>query len=239
VNGQTVPPDGLGQLNRFETQGLEQVDLALVLAVDVSHSVNEERFLLQKQGYAAAFRDPDVIYAVLHGGRHGRIAICMFYWSGKSFQEDVIGWRVLSTPEEVIVFADAIEATTRPAVQSNTIISGAIQHSINLFIDMDYDAARRVIDVSGDGMDNGEPSALRIARIRALKHNIVINGLPIEPTVGEDMPRQVSLNPSRYVAYHYETRVIAGEGSFMVEAKGYGDFARAVRDKLILEIAQQ
>jgi len=198
------------------------VDLQLALAVDASGSVNAARFELQKEGYVAAFRDPQVLKAIT-SGMVGAIAVCMYQWTGPRMQQVVADWARIDGPASALAFAALIEDTPRRLHGGGTSVSGAIDYGARLFPGSGYRSQRRVIDVSGDGANtSGRLAAL--ARDEAVAAGVVINGLPIlavEPDLDE----------------HYRREVIGGPGSFLVPAKSFEVFAEAVRRKLILEIA--
>ena len=199
------------------------VDLQLVLAVDATASVNPQRFELQKQGYAAAFRNPQVIKAIMSGGEQS-IAVTMFQWNGHFVQEQVIPWMVVKDEASAHAVADAIAHSRRLLFGgTGTSISGAIEHGVSLLTQSPYRSQRRTIDISGDGFDNtGRP--ITPARDAAVKAGIGINGLPIvawEPTLDQ----------------YYYSYVIGGPGAFMIPVANYENFAEAIVKKLILEIA--
>ena len=200
------------------------VDLALVLAVDASGSVNAERFELQKHGYAAAFRNPRVIDAIAAGAQHA-IAVSMVQWTGPSLHVQVVGWTLVSDRPSAEALANAIDAVPRRLFGGGTSLSGAIDEGAALLAASPYRAARRVIDVSGDGSNNrGRPA--EDARDDAVRVGIVINGLPIawiEPDL---------------VAY-YRANVIGGPGAFVIGIESYDNFADAILNKLVTEIAGQ
>jgi hypothetical protein len=198
------------------------VDLALVLAVDASGSVSEARFELQKQGYAAAFRDPRVLAAIRATSTQS-IAVTMFQWTGPRLQIQVVPWLPIKDAASAEALAAAIEAAPRRLFGGGTSISGAIDYARALLAQAPDEPARRVIDVSGDGSNNsGRPVTL--ARDEAVRAGIGINGLPIL-TVEPDLDR------------YYRDFVIGGPGAFMVPATSYGTFAQAIIKKLINEIA--
>lgn len=198
------------------------VDLALVLAVDASGSVDRVRFELQKQGYVAAFRHPRVIGAI-QSGPNGSVAVIVMQWTGPALQVVAVPWTKISDAASANAFADAVAAAPRALFGGGTSISGAIDTSMALLFDNPYRAARRVIDVSGDGANNrGRPAAL--ARDDAVRRGVGINGLPI-----------LSLEPD--LDRYYEQNVIGGPGAFMIAAKSYETFADAILKKLIAEIA--
>ena len=198
------------------------VDLQLVLAIDVSGSVNQTRYELQRLGYAEAFRAAEVLAAIRSGPRRV-ISVTLTQWTGPGQQEQVLAWRRLGDEADVKAFASEIDAMPRKLFSGGTSISGAIDHAVKLLQSGPDQGARRVIDVSGDGRNNrGRPS--EAARDEAVKAGVVINGLPI-----------MALEPD--LDQVYRDAVIGGDGSFMVVAESYYTFAAAVRRKLIQEIA--
>jgi hypothetical protein len=211
------------------------VDLQLVLAVDVSGSVSDERFRLQQQGYAQAFRNWRVLEAIRSGSAQA-IAVTMTQWTGPAQQAQVVPWMVITDETSILAFADAIERTTRQLYGGGTSISGAIDHAVTLFpgesgangssrggIGGAFKGGRLVVDISGDGANNrGRPSAE--ARDEAVAKGITINGLPI-----------LALEPG--LDHYYQTNVIGGPNAFIVVAESYESFAEAVVRKLITEIA--
>jgi hypothetical protein len=200
----------------------QQVDLALVLAVDASGSVDQVRFELQKQGYVAAFRHPRVIGAV-QSGPAGAIAVIMMQWTGPALQVTAVPWTKISDAASANAFADAIAGAPRTLFSGGTSISGAIDTSMGLLFDNPYRAARRVIDISGDGANNrGRP--VNQARDEAIARGVGIHGLPI-----------LAIEPN--LDSYYKDNVIGGPGAFMIAAKDYGTFADAILKKLIAEIA--
>ena len=203
-------------------QAQTAVDLALVLAVDASGSVDQRRFDLQQRGYAAAFRSPRVLKAI-RSGETQAIAVTMVQWTGPVLQNQVIGWTVVNDETSAEAFAAAIATTPRQLHGGGTSISGAIDYARLLLIQAPFAATRRVIDISGDGTNNrGRP--VTQARDDAVKDGIGINGLPI-----------LALEP--WLDSYYFDNVIGGPGAFMIPAESYEHFADAVLKKLILEIA--
>jgi Protein of unknown function (DUF1194) len=198
------------------------VDLQLVLAVDVSGSVNETRFELQKRGYVAAFRNPRLLQAIQSGSSQ-RIAVTMLQWTGPVLQVQVVPWRVISGEASMHALADAIEAVPRQLFGGGTSISGAIDYALSLFATAESTGGRRVIDISGDGVNNrGRP--VSEARDDAVKAGVSINGLPI-----------LALDPD--LDHYYLHNVIGGANAFVVAAGSYETFAEAIRKKLVTEIA--
>jgi hypothetical protein len=198
------------------------VDLQLVLAVDVSGSVDQVRFELQKRGYVAAFRHARVLQAIRSGPRQA-IAATMVQWTGPALQVQVAGWTRVGDEESASAFAAAVEGAPRQLFSGGTSISGAIDHAATLFPGSPFRATRRVIDVSGDGANNRGRSVTR-ARDEAVAAGIVINGLPI-----------LALEPD--LDRYYYDNVIGGPGAFVVVARNYDTFADAILKKLVTEIA--
>lgn len=200
----------------------QPVDLALVLAVDASGSVNTARFELQKQGYVAALGNPRVL-AAIRGGPLGAVAITMTQWTGPAMQEHVVGWMRVHDAASLQAVAQAVAAAPRQLFSGGTSLSGAIDHAAGLFERLPFEPTRRVIDISGDGANNrGRPAA--DARDEAVAQGITINGLPI-----------LSLEPG--LDEHYRSEVIGGPGAFLIATSNYETFARAILQKLISEIA--
>jgi hypothetical protein len=198
------------------------VDLQLVLAVDVSGSVTEERFLLQQRGYAAAFRNARLLEAIKSGKNQG-IAVTMTHWTGATQQTQVVSWTLVKDEDSMLAFADAIERATRQMFSGGTSISGAIDHAMALFTESGFASARRVIDISGDGANNrGRPPAE--ARDDAVRAGVSINGLPI-----------LALEPN--LDQYYWDNVVGGPNAFVVVATSYETFAEAVVKKLITEVS--
>ena len=206
------------------------VDLELVLAVDISGSVDEVEALLQREGYIAALRHPQVIEAI-QGGMFGRIAVIYVEWAGDHYQRTMLDWSLLEDAESAFAFADALAET--PLVTAHwTSLSGAIDYAVPLFENNGFEGFRRVIDISGDGHNNrGRP--VEQARDEAVAAGITINGLPIV----NDRPNPWGGRPPLDLDLYYEQRVIGGPGAFIVVAEDYTAFASAILSKLLLEIA--
>jgi hypothetical protein len=210
-------------------QGLP-VDLELVLAVDISGSVDEVEALLQREGYMAAFRHPEIIQAI-QGGMFGQIAVVYVEWAGDYYQRTVLDWSLIDGEERALAFADAL-AETPLSTAHWTSLSGAIDYAVPLFEGNGFEGFRRVIDISGDGHNNrGRP--VEHARDEAVAAGITINGLPIV----NDRPNPWGGRPAVNLDVYYEQRVIGGPGAFMVVAEDYTAFASAIFSKLLLEIA--
>ena len=200
------------------------VAIALVLAVDASGSVSAGRFELQKQGYAAAFRNPQVLNAVRSLDTQS-IAVTMMQWTGPRLHVVVVDWTQIKDEASADGFAAAIEAAPRQLFGGGTSISGAIDYSRLLLMQSPFSGVRRVIDISGDGSNNsGRP--VTEARDDAVRDGVGINGLPI-----------LSIEPS--LDRYYYDNVIGGPGAFMIPAENYDTFADAVLKKLITEIAMR
>ena len=196
--------------------------LNLVLAVDTSGSVSAGRFELQKQGYAAAFRNPRVLASIRSLDTQS-IAVTVMQWTAPRLHVVVVDWMLIKDEASAETFASAIEAAPRQLFGGGTSISGAIDYSRLLLVQSPFKGERRVIDISGDGSNNsGRP--VTEARDEAVRDGIGINGLPI-----------LSIEPM--LDHYYYDNVIGGPGAFMIPAENYDTFADAVLKKLITEIA--
>ena len=210
-------------------KGGSAVDLLLVLAVDVSESIDRREARLQRLGHAEALIDPQVI-AAIDSGRHGRIAITYLEWAGPKEQRQVIGWTLVEGRESAGTVNKALLAEPISGGYW-TSISSALETADRLIAAAPFTAPRRVIDLSSDGRNNaGEP--LGAARKRVLDRGITINGLPVMA-----MRRNFTWPPIPYLDRYFTDCVIGGAGSFSEPVEHYDDFARAVRRKLIREIA--
>jgi hypothetical protein len=209
---------GLGAPARAQTA----VDMELLLAVDASGSVDTTRFELQRRGYVAAFRSPQVLQAVAGGGRQS-IAVSMFQLTGPQLQADIVPWTMIKDEASAKSVAALIETTPRKLFGGGTSISGAIDTAMKWFPQSPFRGERRVIDVSGDGSNNRGRSVTK-ARDEAVAADIVINGLPI-----------LAWEPD--LDYYYKQNVIGGPGAFMIVAKDFDTFADAILKKMIIEIA--
>ena len=205
------------------------VDLALVLAVDVSGSVDEEEALLQRRGYVDALADPRIGKAIA-SGILGRIAVTYFEWAGDGWQMPVIGWTVIDGAASAGAFAARL-ADAPIGRGPWTSIADAIDFAAALHEQNPYEATRRVIDISGDGPNN-TGGTLPQARDQAVAGRMTINGLAI--INGRSNFGRV---PMPNLDLYYRHCVIGGPGAFVIVANGFADFARAIRRKLILEIA--
>ncbi len=198
------------------------VAVALVLAVDTSGSVSMGRFELQKEGYAAAFRNRQVLNAIRSLATRS-IAVTMMQWTGPFLHVVVADWALIKDETSADAFAAAVEAAPRRLFGGGTSISGAIDFSRLLLAQSPFRPLRRIIDVSGDGSNNSGRD-VAAARDEAVRDGIAINGLPI-----------LAVEPGLDI--YYRDHVIGGPGAFMIPAKDYDSFADAVLRKLINEIA--
>jgi len=206
-----------------------EVDVELVLAVDVSRSMDHGELQLQRDGYVAAFRHPDVVSAI-ERGLIGRIAVTYFEWAGPDQTRMVVPWTVIAGPLDAVAFADMLEDDI-PRGARGTSISGGLAYARALFHDSGFSGLRRVIDVSGDGPNNlGDP--VTEVRDRVLADGIIINGLPVE--FSEDRFSTYSID---HLDDYYEDCVVGGPGSFVVPVREPGQFEVAIRRKLVQEIA--
>jgi hypothetical protein len=208
------------------------VDLELVLAVDVSGSMDFEELQIQRRGYVEALRHPDVLDAI-ETGIFGRIAVTMVEWAGPDSQRIVMPWRLIDTAEDAIAASDIVAAQPVGNMRG-TSITGLLEFARPMFADNGFQGTRQVIDISGDGPNrNGGPVTL--ARDRTLALGIVINGLPIVLKPG--FWATSSLSPEQLEIY-YEDCVIGGFASFIIGVREKEELVTAIRRKMILEIAQ-
>lgn len=207
----------------------DPVDVLLLLAVDVSRSVDEDEARLQREGYRAAVSDPAVVEAI-RGGMIGAIGLAYVEWAGAEYQRLVLPWTRIGSQREASAWSDRLAEAPRASL-SWTSISGALEFSRSVLAEAPYDATRRVVDVSGDGVNNsGGP--VELARDRLVAEGVTINGLPIvndRPTFGRMPP--IPLDE------YYRESVIGGPGAFVIVAEDFNSFGHAVKRKLIREIA--
>lgn len=205
------------------------VDIELVLAVDISYSMDPDELALQREGYARALTSAEFLNA-LKQGIHGKIAVTYFEWAGAQDQKVVVPWRVVDGPESAGSVANEIaQAPLRRAAR--TSISGALLFGMNLFESSGQRGIRRVIDISGDGANNSGPLVV-VARDEVLSHGITINGLPVMLK----RPSYSTMDIEQLDEY-YEDCVIGGPAAFVVPVKDREKFVEAIRTKLVLEIA--
>ena len=205
------------------------VDLQLVLAIDVSRSIDEVEGRLQRQGYMEAISDQRVIDAIV-SGQHRRIALCYIEWAGAHYQRVVIDWTVIDSDAAARAFVERLSEAPRVS-ESWTAVGAALEFSGNKLRTSPFRSDRRVIDVSGDGRNNHGPPDAPI-RDRLVAEGIVINGLPI--MLGR---ANFGRPPDDQLDQYYEENVIGGPGSFLIVARSFEDFGRAVRTKLVKEIS--
>jgi hypothetical protein len=206
------------------------VDLLLVLAIDVSRSIVESDAMLQRQGYRAAMRDPEVL-AAIRGGPVGAIAVAYVEWAAFDRQQLLLPWTRIASPADAAAWADALEAKPWTSV-SWTSLSGALRFSGEVLAQAPFEGTRRVIDVSGDGVNNNGPPA-EAYRDGLVAGGVVINGLPII----NERPRFGGYGTGREVVPYYRESVAGGPGSFVIVAETFDTFGQAVKRKLIQEIA--
>jgi hypothetical protein len=219
-------------LSARRANAIEPVDVELVLAVDVSRSVDPAEQELQFRGYAAAFRDPRLIDGIRNGPL-GSIAISFFTWSDWNIQELLVPWIRIDGPASAVRLSDALDAAPR-RTHLYTSISGAIDYAAGLF-GRSYEGTRQVVDISGDGVNNsGRPVAQ--ARAEALRRGIVLNGLVVLDRTPPP-PRFAALQQP--LDDYYMDEVMGGPGSFLMVAEGFQAFEGAVRRKIIGEIASK
>ena len=219
----------LPQHQLVQNGGKTDVDVELVLATDISYSMDMDELAIQREGYAQAIVSKEFLQA-LKALPNGKVAITYFEWAASSDQKIIIPWRLIDGPETADAVANEIMKTpVRRA--SRTSISGAIYFALPLFDQNPYHGIRRVIDISGDGPNNNGSPVLG-ARDEALSKGIVINGLPI--MVKEPSYSTMDIDN---LDWYYEDCVIGGPGSFVVSIKDRDKFKEAIRTKLLLEVA--
>jgi Protein of unknown function (DUF1194) len=211
----------------------EAVDLLLVLAADVSRSIDTAKFQLQRDGYAAAITDRRVLNVIRSGPNH-QIAVCFVEWSGVGAQKLVIDWTIVRDDASAREFSAQIAEAPR-SFSDRTSISGGIEFAMAQFARAPYDTKRRTIDVSGDGTNNSgrEVSA---ARDDALADGVTINGLVIL----SDRPLAWNAdhtNPPGGLEKYYRDNVVGGPGAFVMAAENFESFGQAIINKMIAEIA--
>ena len=212
-----------------DKETVPSVDVELVLAVDVSYSMDMDELAIQREGYAQAIVSKEFLQA-LKTGPNGKISVTYFEWAASSDQKIIIPWRLIDGPETADAVANEIMKTPIRRA-SRTSISGAINFGMALFDESPHRGIRRVIDISGDGPNNNG-SPVTIARDTALQKGITINGLPI--MVKEPSYSTMDIGN---LDFYYEDCVIGGPGSFVITIKEREKFKEAIRTKLVLEIA--
>jgi hypothetical protein len=211
----------------------EQVDLLLALAMDVSRSMEQPKFLLQREGYAAAISDPQVLNAI-KSGPHQKIALCFIDWSGPGQQRLVIDWSVIDGAPVARHFGDLIFEAARSFYDSTSIGAG-ISFAAAQIARAPFEAERHAIDVSGDGTNNSGYD-VRLARDQAVAKGIIVNGLVILTDI-ESSRNPPHTNPPGGIEKYYRDNVIGGPGSFVMVAEDFSSFGKSMVKKLIAEIA--
>jgi Protein of unknown function (DUF1194) len=211
----------------------ESVDLLLVLAADVSRSIDAQKFQLQRDGYSAAITDPRVL-ATIRSGTNGRIAICFVEWSGVGAQKLVVDWMAVGDETSARQFTAQLAEAPR-SFADRTSIAGAIDFSVELLGHAPYQAPRRIIDISGDGTNNAGRDVTS-ARDDALATGLTINGLVIlsERPLAWNADHT---NPPGGLDNYYRNNVIGGPGAFVMVAENFNSFGQAIINKMIAEIA--
>jgi len=212
----------------------DDVDLLLVLAADVSRSIDAAKFQLQREGYAAAIADPRVLDTI-RSGHSGRIGLTFVEWSGTAAQRVVIDWMAVGDAAAAKDFGDRLIEAPR-SFEDRTSISGAIEFAMNKFAQAPFACARHTIDISGDGTNNAGRDVTAL-RDEAVGKGITINGLVIL----SDNPMSWNpdhTNPPGGLDYYYRNNVIGGAGAFVMVAKNFNSFGQAIISKMIAEVAQ-
>jgi len=212
---------GLMMANSPSLASDRYVDLKLLLAVDVSPSVDPQEYALQIRGLAQALRDPDVVKAIRAAAPNG-VALALMQWAGPAEQSVSVPWSAVRDQATAELFAAKISMVTRPATNGGTAIGDALARGVALLAEADFEGGRQVIDVSGDGRTNIGDSPAPI-RTHAVMAGITVNGLVI-------------LHKEPDLIRYYQERVIGGPGAFVMQVERLEDFARAMRLKLIREI---
>ncbi|WP_188850372.1 DUF1194 domain-containing protein [Aureimonas glaciei] len=209
-----------------------EVDVELVLAVDVSWSMDSGEQRLQRDGYVAAFRSPEVQQAILEGGNQ-RVAVTYVEWAGTFSQSVVVPWTLIASKADADGFAYRL-AEEEPERERRTSIAAAIDFTAGLFDGNGFSGLRKVIDVSGDGPNN-QGRGVTEARDAAVKRGITINGLPL--MTSGDSGGYLSWGSIPDLDKYYADCVIGGPGAFMIPVNDWAQFPDAVRRKLVLELA--
>ena len=215
------------------TAELPEVDTAIVLLSDVSRSIDDSEFQLEKHGYSSALADPRVIAAIA-GGANGRIAIAYMEFAGEGQVRTVVDWSVIDGASSAAAFAEAIGAAPR-SYSGRTAIGGALLQAIELLTEATLPGTRTVIDIAGDGTSNAG-SSVSAARDQALAAGICVNGLAII----NDHPAAYTfahVQPPGGLAQWYRENVTGGAGSFVIEVHDFQSFGEAMVRKLLSEVA--
>lgn len=197
------------------------VDVHLVLAIDSSSSVTMDEYYVQLEGYAKAFAHPD-LWAAIRDGRHGAVAVALFEWSGSGQQVVNFDWRILDSDEALRRFAGELALAPRLVIGGETALGEALLFGLALLDSAPGAATRQVIDISGDGPSN-RGVAVAAARAEVLSRGVTVNGLPV-------------VNEVPGLAAYYANEVVGGDGSFVLSARDYEDFADVILRKLVREL---
>lgn len=219
-----VVASGLLALAPAQTQATP-VDVELVLAVDVSESMDGQEFAIQRAGYVEALRDPAFVRAA-RSGPNGRVAVTYFEWAGTVRTASSVPWQVIDSAESAYAFAARLESRPFSAFRG-TSISNALSFAVKSLDSNRFDGARRIIDISGDGPNNFGPPVAS-ARDAAVERGVTVNGLPVLIR-----PSPIFPDVSRY----YAQCVVGGPGSFVLPVRAVSEFATAIRRKLIMEVS--
>jgi hypothetical protein len=210
------------------------VDLLLVLAADVSRSIDNTKFQLQRDGYAAAISDPRVLDTI-RSGHNGRIGLTFVEWSGVGAQHVVIDWTEVGDAASAKEFGDQLLETPR-SFAGRTSISGGIEFAIARLANAPFNCVRRTIDVSGDGTNNDGRNVTEL-RDEAVAKGVTINGLVI--LSDNPMPwNPEHTNPPGGLDNYYRTNVVGGPGAFVMVAQNFNSFGQAIIAKMIAEVSQ-
>ncbi len=216
-------------------QSSTHVDLMLILAADVSRSIDADKYELQRKGYASAMSDPEVLRAIA-AGPTGRIAVAFVEWAGATSQRLVIGWTVVGSAAEAQAFGAKVAVAPR-SFMDRTAIGSAIDFSAALFAAAPVEAERKIIDISGDGDSNGGRD-IRTARDDALAHGVTaINGIVILSDMSGPAYLVAHTHPPGGLQAYYRQNVTGGVNSFVAVADGFESFGRSLVAKLIQEIS--
>jgi hypothetical protein len=207
----------------------QRVDVALVLTVDASGSIDPDEFLLQKQGIAGAVADPEVL-STIRSGRNGRIAIAYVEWGAPGGAQMMVDWMLVEDEASAAAFGNAVLSAPR-SIQSYNAIGDAIDLAVKLFDVCPCQPTRRIIDVSGDNPDNRSHHPAPLARDMAVAVGITINALAIV------QDGRLGAEGKPWLVETYERTVIGGFAAFAIAANTRADFARALREKMVLEIS--
>jgi Protein of unknown function (DUF1194) len=208
------------------------IDLALAMGIDISGSIDPDEGRLQREGYVQAFNDPEIRRAIL-GGYNGRIAVAYYEWSDSWMQKLLIDWTLLDSDTAIEAFAAQLSRLPI-SIARRTSISGALRYAVPLFERLPYYPERKILDISGDGSNN-DGGLVTTARYDALKQRIAINGLPIM----NDRPNPFGFPSESDLDAYYSHCVIGGPRAFIEVARDFDDFPRAVRKKVLQEVANR